>query len=142
MAYYELDPITFALRRLRSGSLAIDDRHRDRIGELPVTQPSTSDTVESTTQDFLAFLASISKGRTAKELGAKLQELVAAVEDTGKGGTLTARFTVKPAGKSGALTVTDEVIVKPPKLARPESIFFPDDNHNLLRSNPNQPELF
>ena len=107
-----------------------------------MSQPSTTDTAEGTTQDFLVFLASISKGRTAKELGEKLQELVAAVEDTGKGGTLTARFTVKPAGKSGALTVTDEVMVKPPKLARPESIFFPDADHKLVRNNPSQNELF
>jgi hypothetical protein len=108
-----------------------------------MSNQSTADTATTgTAQDFLAFLATINKGRTVIELGTQLQNLVAAIEETGKGGTLTFRVTIKPAGKSDALTVTDEVIVKPPKLARPESIFFSDADHNLVRSNPNQNELF
>ena len=103
---------------------------------------STQDTSEDTAQDFLAFLAAINKGRTVRELGEQLGQLVAAIEQAGKGGTLTLRIDVKPAGKSDALTVTDQVQVKLPKLARAESIFFPDENHHLVRSNPNQPAMF
>ena len=107
------------------------------------TKPSTPDTTEkSTAQDFLAFLAGIDKGRTVLESGEKLQELVAAIEDTGKGGTFTLKLTAKPAGKSGALTVVPELVVKAPKLAARESIFYPDAEHNLVRNDPNQSSLF
>jgi hypothetical protein len=105
---------------------------------------STPDTEETTSaQDFLVFLSGVNKGRTAKELGEKLQELVAAIQNTGKPGTLNLKITVKKAGKNGdALIVTDEVLVKAPKLSRPESIFFPDSEHNLVRNDPNQPSMF
>lgn len=105
---------------------------------------STPDTDDKTNaQDFLVFLSGVNKGRTANELGEKLQELVAAIENTGKAGTLTLKIAVKPAGKNGAaLIVTDEVTVKAPKLSRPESIFFPDPEHNLVRNDPNQPSMF
>lgn len=105
---------------------------------------STQDTDEKTSaQDFLVFLSGVNKGRTAKELGEKLQELVAAIQNTGKAGTLNLKITVKKAGKNGdALIVTDEVLVKAPKLTRPESIFFPDAEHNLVRNDPNQASMF
>lgn len=103
--------------------------------------PDTENTTQP--QDFLVFLAGVNKGRTVKELGEQLQALVEAIENTGKGGTLTLKIGVKPAGKNGdALIVTDEVLLKTPKLNRPESIFFPDPDHNLVRSNPNQPTMF
>lgn len=94
--------------------------------------------------DFLAFLAGVNKGRTANELGEKLQELVEAIENTGKGGTLVLKIAIKPAGKtnSDAVIVTDEVLLKAPKAAPRESFFFPDANHNLLRTDPNQNSLF
>lgn len=105
---------------------------------------STPDTdTKATAPDFLAFLAGVNKGRTVNELGERLQELVAAVEDTGKAGALTLKVTVKPASKnSEALVVTDEVGLKAPKLSRPESVFFPTADHNLVRNNPNQDGLF
>jgi hypothetical protein len=94
-------------------------------------------------QDFLAFVAGVNKGRTVTELGEMLQALVAAVENTGKGGSLTLKLTVKPAGKnSNAVAVTDEVLLKAPKLNRPESIFFADKDHNLVRTDPDQPSMF
>lgn len=107
-----------------------------------MTMAESKQDTDTSTQDFLAFLAGINKGRTVADLGAKLQELVAAIENTGKGGTLTLKITVKPANKSDALTVADEVTVKAPALAKPDSIFFPDANHNLVRNDPKQSELF
>lgn len=106
---------------------------------------STPDTeTKPATPDFLAFLAGVNKGRTANELGEKLQELVAAIENTGKGGTLVLKIAIKPAGKtnSDAVIVTDEVLLKAPKATPRESFFFPDSDHNLLRNNPNQADLF
>lgn len=106
---------------------------------------STPDTDEATSaQDFLVFLAGVNKGRAVKDLGEKLQELVAAIQNTGKAGTLALKLTVKPAGKnnSDAIIVTDEVLLKAPRTAPRESFFFPDANHNLLRTDPNQNALF
>lgn len=105
---------------------------------------STPDTEKTTPpQDFLVFLSGINKGRTVTELAEKLQELVSAIENTRKAGTITLKIAVKPAGKNGdALIVTDEVVVKAPKLSRPESIFFPDSAHNLVRNDPNQASMF
>lgn len=111
------------------------------------TSKSTPDTdAQTTAPDFLAFVAALDKGRTATELGQKLQELTAAVENAGRGGTLTLKITVKPAGSrvtaDGAMLVADEITLKAPKLPRDESIFFSDADHNLIRTNPNQNELF
>lgn len=109
-----------------------------------MNQPSTSDT--STTpgnaQDFAVFLVGIDKGRFVRECGEAIQQVVAAIEETGKGGVFQLRFDLKPAGKSGAITVTPAVVVKAPKLARAESIFFPDQDHNLVRDNPSQTTLY
>lgn len=110
-----------------------------------MTQPSTQDT--STAQDFLLFLANLNKGRTVTELTERLQELVGEVGTTGKPGVLTFKVAVKPIitnKKSGvvtAVTVTDEVTVKLPQNDRPNSIFFRDDNNNLVRTDPRQTSL-
>lgn len=107
--------------------------------------PSTPDTQQQATQgeEFLAFLATTNKGRTAVELTERLHELVEAIRETGKGGSLTYRVTVKPVDNGdGAVTVTDEITVKVPRLERPKSIFFVDDESNLVRHNPRQTSLF
>lgn len=108
---------------------------------------STPDTQQTTQgEEFLAFLATTNKGRTAVELTERMHELVEAIRETGKGGTLTYKVTVKPidngAEQDGAVTVTDEITVKLPQLDRPKSIFFVDDSSNLVRHNPRQTSLF
>jgi hypothetical protein len=110
------------------------------------TESKKDTDAQTTAPDFIAFVAALDKGRTATELGQKLQELTAAVENTGRGGTLTLKVTVKPAGtrttKSGAMLVADEITLKAPKMPRDESIFFSDADHNLVRNDPNQTEMF
>jgi hypothetical protein len=110
---------------------------------MTMAEPKPDTDKKPDAQDFLVFLAGINKGRSVAEASEKLQELVAAVTDTGKPGTLNIKIAVKPAGRnSDALVVTDEVTTKAPKLNRPESIFFADSDHNLVRTDPNQPSMF
>jgi hypothetical protein len=54
-----------------------------------VTEPSTKDT-EATS--FAVFLAQHAKGRTRDELSEKLRDLILAVQDIGKAGTLTLKI--------------------------------------------------
>jgi hypothetical protein len=90
---------------------------------------------------FLDFLREHRGGVTHDELSDALQELVAAVTAEGKGGTLTFKIKVKPAGKSGALEVTDEVKVTAPAQTRSASIFYASPENNLIREDPKQIKL-
>lgn len=92
---------------------------------------------------FTEFLHLQRGGSLHVELGEALNDVVEAVTETGKGGKVTLTITVKPIGKSshGQLMVTDAVKVTLPEGERGESIFFADDDHNLVRDNPNQPEI-
>jgi hypothetical protein len=92
---------------------------------------------------FSEFLHLQRAGALQVELGEALNEVVEAVNETGKAGKVTLTVSVKPIGKSthGQLLVTDTVKVSKPEGERGESIFFADDDHNLVRDNPNQPEI-
>lgn len=105
---------------------------------------STQDTKQAA-QEFLAFLATTNKGRTATELTKQLQELVEAIRETGKGGTLTYKLTVTPSSKANlddTVIVKDQITVKKPVADRPESTFFIDEADNLVRNHPRQPSMF
>lgn len=95
-----------------------------------------------TRKPFSQFLIEQRNGGLHGEISDALADLVAAVQDVGKGGTLTLTISVKP-GESNTqiLVVADDVRVKAPVAPKPASIYFADDAGNLSRSNPNQPEL-
>ena len=92
------------------------------------------------TRPFADVLAELSKGRVHAEASAKLQELIAAVADVRKGGTLTLQVKVTPDKGTEMIRVSATVASKIPIRDR-ESLFFVDDQHNLTRDNPNQPHL-
>lgn len=103
----------------------------------------TTDEEQAQVRPFAAFLQEQSAGRTHEELSAKLHDLIVAVQETGKGGSLTLKIDVKPIPGAGkrTLTVTDAVAVKIPKTDRPKSIFFITDDGNLSRNDPTQPVI-
>jgi hypothetical protein len=68
-----------------------------------------------------------------------LTDLVRRVQTTGRNGSMSIVLTVKAAGDMVA--VVDDVTVKPPKVDREVKSYFVDDDGNLSRSNPRQPEL-
>jgi hypothetical protein len=108
-----------------------------------VTQPSTQDTT-SEAQDFLVVMANLNKGRTVAELTTKMQELVAAVIATKKGGTLKLDITVTPIKNvtDDEVEVADRITIKLPTHDRFVTRFFVDDGSNLVRNPVNQANLF
>lgn len=93
------------------------------------------------TKLFAAWIQEQRQGALHAELSEKLAELGAAVVDLQKGGTLTLKIAVAPAGKEqSAVVVTDEVKLKAPE-DRGTSMFFTDKDGNMHRRDPRQPEL-
>lgn len=89
---------------------------------------------------FADFLREQSAGKTHDDLTTGLAEVVAAVKDTGKKGTITLTITVAPLDKNGnALTVTDSIKKAVPQHDRRKSIFYADNSGNLTKDDPMQP---
>lgn len=96
-------------------------------------------TDELTVRPFADWLRDQSKGATHDELSQALYDLTGRVIDTGKKGTLTLTITVQPLkGQVDALVVSDEIKLKLPEHDRKASLFYPDKQGNLTRSDPNQ----
>lgn len=106
-----------------------------------MTTESTTDTTEEL-RPFAAFLHELAKGRTHDELSRALRDVTSAVKDTGKAGSLVLRIDIKPHKNDDAVTVSDKVTVKVPEYERLDSIFFVDDDANLVRNDPHQPSIF
>ena len=89
---------------------------------------------------FADWLRDQARGTSHEELSEGLRDLVAKVKDTGKKGTITYVVTVEPMPKSdgNALLVSDEIKIKLPEFAREASLFFADDDGNLVRNDPRQ----
>ena len=100
-------------------------------GEEPVIRP------------FAAFLLDHHAGRTAEKLAEELHALVAAGQDTEKGGSLTLTLKVEPLAKGDieTLIVTADIKTKLPVHANKGAVFFPDAHGNLVRESPDKPRL-
>lgn len=104
---------------------------------------TTSEEEERHVRPFAEFLQQQARGKTHDELSEGLHNLLRAVMETGKGGRVALVIDVKPLGKGDErqVIVTDNVSVKMPAAKRAESFFFVDDDGNLTRTDPRQPEL-
>jgi hypothetical protein len=94
-------------------------------------------------KEFALFL--IDRAATHQELSTKLNALVPAVQDTGKKGSITVTFEFDLFdGDPNRIVVKDKITLKMPEHDRKNSIFFPDKDGNLSRTDPNQlnPEMF
>ncbi|MFB4306926.1 hypothetical protein [Actinomadura sp. GTD37] len=88
---------------------------------------------------FAAILQDINGGEFATQIAGDMQDLVTAVRDLGRKGTLTLKFEVAPRkGSSTALNVTARRDLKMPAEEPIESVFFADSGGNLLRDDPRQ----
>lgn len=87
---------------------------------------------------FMDFLREHRNGSTHDELSDKLQELVAAVTEEERSGTLTFTIMLKPMGKHDGLEVAADVKIKPPKPKAGVSLFFASPENNLVRQDPRQ----
>ena len=74
------------------------------------------------------------------ELTDRLHELIEAVKETGKAGTLQYTVQIRPdKGDSGMMRVVDKIVAKKPEHDRPTRLHWIDRHGNLTRSNPHQP---
>lgn len=86
-------------------------------------------------REFSAFL--LDRPATHEELTVKLHDLVQAVRDTGKKGSLTLKLTVSPfKNDPDVLEVHDDLKLVMPQHDRKPGIFYPDQDGNLTRNSP------
>jgi hypothetical protein len=87
---------------------------------------------------FAEVLSEVSKGIVADEAATKLAELVTAVQETGKKGSVTVTIQVVPhKGNNETVNVAAAVTAKLPRAETPTSIFYIAANGNLSRNDPN-----
>jgi hypothetical protein len=97
---------------------------------------------EQPDQDFASVLIQHAKGRAHTEASKKLAEVVEAVMETGKAGSITVKLTVsRDKDMHRVVKIADQVVAKIPTEPR-RSMWFPDDDHQLHRNDPKQESLF
>jgi hypothetical protein len=107
-----------------------------------MTEQNNDDVIEDVqTRPFADLLLDLNKGRTHAELSSALQKLVAAVADTGKKGSLALTVVVSPSKSEAPFEIVDNVVIKMPAANRRASLFYADDDFNLTRTDPHQPQL-
>jgi hypothetical protein len=90
---------------------------------------------------FAAFIQEQRSGGLHGELSEALSELVLAVQETQRAGSLTLTVKVVPNKDGVTVTVTDKVSTKLPEADRGAAIFFMDKAGALVRRDPRQIEL-
>ena len=96
-------------------------------------------------QTFDIFAATHRGGAFAVEAGEQLRDLIAAVVEHERAGTMTIKVSVAHDGQNlGApvLKITDDVTVKAPRAAREQVMYFVSDDLELSRHSPNQIQMF
>ncbi|MFD9992066.1 hypothetical protein ACFWXT_29600 [Bacillus cereus] len=100
-----------------------------------MSEPTTD---EPMIRPFGDFLAELRRGAVANELSEALHELLAAVENTDKPGSITLTLKVGRQKNTTALSIADVVTKKIPTRPRPESLWFVDQHGNPSRNDPSQ----
>lgn len=97
---------------------------------------------EPNEQDFAAVFLGHAKGRAHTEASKKLAEVVEAVMETGKPGSVTVKLTVSRDKEIKSMVkLADSITAKVPIEPR-RSMWFPDDDGQLHRNEPKQEPLF
>lgn len=88
---------------------------------------------------FADVLRDIQGGEVADEAAMLMQQLVGAVREFGKKGSMRLDIEVLPMkGNEKALMVSAQASIKPPKGEPTTAVFFFDGDHNLVRDDPRQ----
>lgn len=94
--------------------------------------------------EFAAFLIGHLGGRPHEQISAELHDLLAAVAEHGKKGSLIITVTVEPSKghvDGGPLTIGIDSALKAPKASAPPAIYFVDADGNATRNDPRQMAL-
>lgn len=89
---------------------------------------------------FADVLRELSGGNTYEELTSALAEVVEAVIETRKSGSISISLSIKPNG-DGAVMITDDIKTKVPQPARGTTVFFATSGGSLVRQDPRQQDL-
>jgi|SRR5690625_87599 len=93
---------------------------------------------------FKETLDQLHRGDLSAELDDALRQLVYAVQQTGKKGTIQLTIAVQPATKTGdveQVIVSAKLKESPPKPDRAPSLFYTDRDGGLLREDPKQMKM-
>ncbi|MFJ9128892.1 hypothetical protein ACIRJS_32800 [Streptomyces sp. NPDC102340] len=107
------------------------------------TNPETGEVTEIT--EFSAFLVQHVGGRAHDEISTEMHQLLAAVSEHGKKGSLSIKVTVEPpkGHVDGApVVISIDSDLKAPKASAPPSLYFVDDDGNATRNDPRQTQAF
>ncbi len=100
---------------------------------------TSTNPAERRTRPFADFLAEHNKGSEARQAGEALQALVAAVQDTGKKGSVAVKVDVAPMKNAETMLITTVTVAsKLPSIEPKSAVFYADDDSNLVRSDPRQ----
>lgn len=93
-------------------------------------------------RNFLQTLGDIRGGAALEELGAKLCELVSAVQSTGGSGTLTLTLGVRSVrGQADTVVVTDDIRLRAPELRPAGTLMYPTSSGQLRRDKERRPAV-
>lgn len=95
--------------------------------------------------EFAVFLVQHSRGEAHDQISGELRELLAAVQEHGRKGSLTVKVLVEPpkGHVDGApVLVTVESEVKAPRPIAPPAMYFVDDEGRPTRNDPRQTAAF
>lgn len=82
------------------------------------------------------------KGAMLTELTAAMQTAVCATREHLKPSVITLTLTISPAsGDAAAMSVLDEIKIKPALPRKPNTLFYATDDGRLVREDPNQQEM-
>jgi hypothetical protein len=96
------------------------------------------------TKAFAVFLQEVRDGRVHAELSSQLDELLTKVKETGKGGSITLKLKIKPAGRGAdvdKVVISDTTTVDLPQPDRGEDFFWLTESNDLSRNHPRQHSL-
>lgn len=109
---------------------------------MTIANTRTGEVLDEQVRPFAELLTILDKGTAHAEASRALHDLVAAVADTGKAGTMTLTIKLAPLkGSTDQIVVAAQVTAKPPKSEPGAAIFWRDKSGNLVRNDPNQPEI-
>jgi hypothetical protein len=99
-------------------------------------------TAEPQVRPFAELLTVLDHGAAHAEASRAMHDLVAAVRDAGKKGTLTITLQVAPLkGSDSQVVVAAQVKSSPPKSEPSAAVFFIGDDGNLSRHDPRKLEM-
>lgn len=90
---------------------------------------------------FIALLQQHRNGSLLNDVAAGVRAVIEAVQLAGKAGKITITFALIPSGTTGGIIIEDDVKVTLPKAPKQQSLFFADENGQLVRNDPRQREL-